>query len=226
MLLGPDGNLVTTSFDDHVMVASVGRCADVGCASVHMLNGATIPVSATDLRITFDRSSGGSLTLYLKVPQMPVEALNVGDAYDLTLAARIDTFFEQTLDQTVTLLYGGKLVVFAAQLRKFGLPSLPNLERAGIALEDAGIVCGDSRGTPVGPGCGLRQHAVRVTTTTGTSVVVQPGQTTGVADLSFTSGNYDELIDNGSCDTKSVTRMAAFAASPSSMTAVRIATGH
>jgi hypothetical protein len=225
ILVGSDGHLVTTSVDDQVVVASVGLCAGVGCTPVTLPNGAMIPVPTTDLRIVLDRSNGGPLTLYLKVPQMPLDALKVGETYDLTAAAGIDAIFETTVDQTVTLLRGGRLVVFAAQLRKFGVPLLPDLHRAGVVLEDGGLTCDQGPGGSVSFSCGVRQHAVRVTTTTGGSAVVQPRQTTEVADLSFTSDSYDEYVDSGFCDTKSVTRMAAFASGPCAGTAPGCAGG-
>jgi hypothetical protein len=225
VLIGSDGNPVTTSFDDQVVVASIERCADAGCTVAPWLDGATVPVSPGDLRIMLDGSSGGSLTLYLKIPQMPIDMLKVGAAYRLTAAARVDLIFEKTVDQTVTLSSGGKLVVFAADLSRFSLPLLPNLDRAGVALEDAGVVCNDRPGGPASISCGVRQHAVRVTTTDGGSAVVQPGETAGVAGLSFTSDSYEEHVDTGQCDLKSETRMAAFASSPCSGSAPDCAGG-
>lgn len=140
---------------------------------------------------------------------MPADALKVGDDLDLSLTASIDPFFVTTVNQTVTLGRDGRLIAFAAQLMKFGSPSLPSLDGVGIVLEDGGVVCSQ------GPGgtCGLRQRAVRVTTA-GVSAVVQPRQTVRLGDdPSFTSDSYDEYVDTGSCDAKSVTRLAAFASS-------------
>jgi hypothetical protein len=212
-LLGSDGQLVTTSFESHVVVTAVGRCAEVGCTPPSLPDGGLGSVAADDLRIVFEDSSGAPLTLYWKIPQMPPDALKVGDDFDLAVSAGIDPFFVTTVNQTVTLVRGGRLIAFATQLRNFGVPSLPSLDRVGLALEAGDVVCKSSSI------CDLRRHSVRVTTAAGVSAVVQPGQTVTLGDhLSFTSDSYDEYVENGRCDAKSVTRMAGFAGSACSGT--------
>lgn len=208
-VVGSNGQLVTGSFDDHVVVAAAGRCADAGCPPPSLPDGGTGSLSSEDLRIVLTRSNGASLTLYLKIPHMPADALKTGDEFELSVSASLDPFFVTTVNQTISLVRAGRLIVFAAQLSNFGAPSLPFLDRVGLMLEDGGVVCEE------GPdaSCRLRQHAVRVTPAAGVSTLVQTGQTVRVGEqLSFTSDRYDDYRStSGDCDTKSVTRMAGFA---------------
>jgi hypothetical protein len=201
-IAGPDGMLVGATVTAAVTVAAVESCAAVGCPV--QVDGTTI--SATSTRVRLSAAAGGSeWTLYLFNSAMPAGYLEVGDAFDMTIDAKLDTTFYPTTDQILVLERNGDVVLFAADLQRFGSPPLPNLLPFEIAVSDAGSTCQISSFI-----CPQRSHALRVSIATDANVVVARGESATIGGMSITNGGLNEFIDTGGCDSKSSTTFAGF----------------
>ena len=128
----------------------------------------------------------------------------VGETYDLTVDASVDSSFYRTVNQTIVLARAGSVLVFGAHLEKFVAPPVPQFASATeITIADEGAIC-----EAPALGCGVRLHAARVTIG-GSSAVISPGQSKIVGAF-FVAAFFLEMVDTGFCDSKSGTRVAGF----------------
>lgn len=180
-----------------VTVTGIVACTSVRCPP---------PTTTAATRFTLAGTPGQQWLLYLRNTAMPPDAIKVGDTFDLTVDASVDTTLYRTVDQTIVLARDGSVMALAASLQHFFRPSVPDLRPFSIAAIDEGALCQD----PIGGGCIPRRHTMRVSMGSDASILLNDGQTKQIGDLSFTLGRFSELADPGSCDTKSPTAMAAF----------------
>jgi len=195
-----DGVTVTTSLMERVTVRSVDGCANGVCSTID--SSSTFP--SDDVRVVLANAASVTWTLYVHIPDMPDHYFTVGDTYDLSLVASIDTIFFPTVNQTLTLSQDGRLRVFGATLASFQGPLLPTKPADDLTLVNAGLACHQAR-----PTCARDHYAVQVTHG-GQTVTVGPGETAMVGTLSFVSAQFARVIADGVCDDKSPTVMAAF----------------
>jgi hypothetical protein len=203
-IVGSDGNAVSAPASAAVTVAAVETCAVGACSSP--TNTAT-RISDSAQRIFLTAVGPQAWTLYLRDSAMPLDFLKVGDTFDMTVDAGVDSTFYQSVNQTMVLARNGQVIVFAAGLDRFGQPPLPDLQRFGFAFTDAGAYCQNS---PSSIGCVDRPHTARVAAGTDAFILVGGGQTQAIGGLSITVGWFSEEFDPGSCDAKSSTVMAGF----------------
>jgi hypothetical protein len=204
-IVGSDGKAIETAISAAVTVTSVDSCTTVSCAS--SLPSSLLPTDPMTSRIGLTASAGGSWTLYLRNSAMPSDYIKVGDTFDLTVDAALNQTLYGTVDQTVVLARNGDLLVFAASLQRFYRLALPDLRAFDTAVLDEGAFCQ----SPSFFGCIPRPHTTaRVSMATDASILLRPGETGRIGDLSFTNGEFTELADTGNCDSKSRTQIAAF----------------
>jgi len=194
----PDGTPVAASMTAAVTIASVTSCAGQACG---------VGASASASRVVVTGGVSAQWRLYLDVPGLPVNLLQPGDAFDLTIDATMDTIFYPTLNQTVVLSRAGKLILFGARMSKFGVAPLPtNLGSFGLSFQDQGAVCDDQAIV----NCRRRAHAVRISFGSATADVVEPA-TAQLGSLSVSVAAFEELRDTGNCDTKADAIIVGFA---------------
>jgi len=202
-IAGSDAALVTTAVVTPVTVISAGNCATARCAWTDP----TIPgamISDTSMgKARFVVAAGAQQwTIYLSLPEMPANLVQVGDVFDMTLDAWVDQGLYDSVNQTLVLARGGNLVLFASWLAgSNGLP-LPSLDAYGIGLSDDGPTCERSIG------CMDLPHAVRVANETG-SAVAAVEQTVVIGNLSFSNGrtlSYPDTV----CDDKAWSQVGGF----------------
>ena len=120
-LRAADGTVVETSVAAAtVKVASIDSCSTVSCAS---------PTTPAATRIVLTSTDQKTWTLFLGLPSFPADLLRLGDTLTLDLTAAVDSTFYKTVDQTIALSHGDKLVLFVASLSNFGEPRLPDSQQ-------------------------------------------------------------------------------------------------
>jgi hypothetical protein len=195
-LLASDGRSVQAPVTASVNVTAIESCSTVSCPQ-------DISLSASRLFLT--AVGPQSWTLFLLDAAMPSDFIKVGDTFDMTVDASVDSILYASTNQTVVLAHGRDLVLFAATLAKFNAPPLPHLDTFGIGISDLGQMC-----QFIGQ-CTRLSHWARVTVGTDGGGV-RGGGTVKVGWLTFSNGAFDEEMDSGSspCDIKSRTLMAGF----------------
>jgi hypothetical protein len=147
-----------------------------------------------------------SWSLVVNGVDLPVDLIEVGDTYDLTVTVSIDQVLVTSVNQTIVLSRRGAVVVFGASMQRFGTPPLPQFPSAtGITVADAGAICVSAPGI-----CVAQPHAARVTIGAYTAVIPR-GQSAAVGPFAVTVGQFEEYVGTGgTCDFKSTTRIVGF----------------
>jgi len=202
-----DNTLVTAAVNGAVTVSGIASCASVTCMS-------QVTTAAATRFALAGGTQGEGWMLYLRNTAMPPDTIKVGDTFDLTVDAGVDSSaMYTTVNQTIVLTRNGNVMLFAANLQRYGYASgavtgvpVPRLEAFSIAVTDAGALCDNPRVL----GCIPRRHAARVAMGSDASIVLAGGQTGRIGDLSVTNGTFMEMADYANCDSKSYMLMAAF----------------
>ncbi|HMF43659.1 MAG TPA: hypothetical protein VKQ32_23455 [Polyangia bacterium] len=202
-IAGPDAALVTTAAAAQVTVISADNCASAMCAWTDpFIPGATISDTSMATARFVVAAGSQQWTIYLNLPGVPGDLVQIGDVFDMTIDASVDQTVYDSVNQTIVLARGGKLVLFASWRGSAMGPPLPSLELYGIGLSDVGPACERSIG------CMDLPHAVRVDNETGTAVA-RVGQTVQVGTLSFTNGRTLSYPDTN-CDSKAWAQVGGF----------------
>jgi hypothetical protein len=187
--------LVTTPMTETLTVVSVGDGSTLDCDGLR--SSSTVDTRAIVLE-TVDLEH---LTLLLRMPGLPDDALLVNDVVGMDLRASPGgpLFFPPT--QTVVLTRNDELLLFVAT-DGFTATLAPH----DIAMSDGGKMCG-ILGLPLA--CGFVDHRLRVRSGTSESTF-EPGQTKQVGTLSVTLDQYNSREGGGGCDAAGSFRVGAF----------------
>jgi len=161
-------SFLVTSVSAPVTVVSVDQVAAGNCGSFSFFASTTAPgVSAKVVFQTADQQQ--HWTAYLRLPGLPADTIQPGDAFDLSVSAQ--SVFWQGTEQMITLAKNGQLVLFGYSGFEAASPAV-----SGVTVRRAGATCASGS---------LHHDAVNVTNG-ATSAVVAEGETKQVGNLSFT----------------------------------------
>jgi len=202
-----DNNPVFTTVSAAVKVVSVDQVPAGNCSFLGLpFSTSSSPPSS---KVVLETAEQQRWTVYLRIPDMPANTIQVGDSFDLAIdgwKSSISGFFSPP-EQMVSLEKSGHTVVFGDAN---GTPS--SLYPAGITFDFGPATCQDP---PLFAGCyGFAHYPMNVTDGADTAVV-QEGETRQVGGLTFTLSHAVGWQQSpAECDGSSYLLLGGFVASP------------
>jgi hypothetical protein len=206
-LLSPSAALVTSGVITEVTVLGITDVANGACAATNFDDSSQGGSGEGQTRrLELRAPDAREWTLFVRMPSMPADLVQVGDTVDLSLDARQDSSgMGTTTSQTIILAQGDELVLFVATLNLTPF-ALPNLGSHGIAVSGDAATCQDD----ASGGCLRSGLAARVSVDSDAKTV-EPGHTIEVSNLSFSVETLDLVVPSGGvCDRPGFTQVAGF----------------